>query len=152
AFHPQDDQIARASQEFGLPVALFLEAFWGRRIEYDAGRIDSRNYWHGVAGAMGVEIDGAQLARLVRLEVDFWSRYDERVLAWIRQLREAGVMTGLLSNLPKPLGDELRATGFHKRFDHVTFSHELRMVKPERQIYQHSTEGLGVRPEDALFL
>src|SRR5262249_31340595 len=73
--------------------------------------------------------------------------------AWIRALRSQGVRTAVLSNLPRPLGERLRATpGFLDPFDHVTFSYELNLVKPQREIYEDATRGLGVAPEDTLFL
>jgi len=59
----------------------------------------------------------------------------------------------LLSNLPRVLGEELRATpGFLEHFDHVTFSYELRIVKPAAAIYHHALEGLQVAPAEALFI
>jgi putative hydrolase of the HAD superfamily len=152
-FHPDEQQIARVSAACGLPIPQFLRAFWEQRLEYDAGKLDSRAYWQGVARSAGVAIDDSHLPALVQLEVELWNRFDSRVLDWVRQLREAGIGTGILSNLPKPLGEKLRATpGFLEQFDHVTFSYELGLVKPERAIYEHAASGLQVRPEQALFL
>lgn len=152
-FHPDDQQIAKVSSACGLPIPEFLRAFWEQRLEYDAGRLDSRAYWHGVARSAGIAIDDSHLPALVLLEVELWNRFDSRVLDWIRQLRGSGIATGILSNLPKPLGERLRETpGFLEQFDHITFSYELGLVKPERAIYEHATSGLQVRPEEALFL
>ena len=68
-------------------------------------------------------------------------------------LRERGFGTAILSNLPRPLGEALRArAGFLEHFDHITFSYELGLIKPERAIYEHADPGLGVEPREALFL
>ena len=37
-------------------------------------------------------------------------------------------------------------------FDHQTFSAEVGLVKPDPGIYRHSLAGLGVEPEEALFV
>jgi putative hydrolase of the HAD superfamily len=37
-------------------------------------------------------------------------------------------------------------------FNHHTFSHRLRMVKPEAAIYRHAIAGLGVPAENVLFI
>ena len=37
-------------------------------------------------------------------------------------------------------------------FHHRTFSHTLRMAKPEVAIYEHAAEGLGVEPGKILFV
>jgi putative hydrolase of the HAD superfamily len=90
---------------------------------------------------------------MIEFEIEFWSRYDDRVFAWINQLRAAAIRTGILSNLPRPLGERLRDTeGFLDHFDHVTFSYELAMVKPQRAIYEHAIRGADVAPEESLFL
>jgi putative hydrolase of the HAD superfamily len=39
-----------------------------------------------------------------------------------------------------------------EHFDHVTFSCELRLFKPQAAIYEHSFQGLKVAPEETLFI
>ena len=39
-----------------------------------------------------------------------------------------------------------------EHFDHVTFSCELRLFKPQAEIYEHSFRGLKVAPEETLFI
>jgi putative hydrolase of the HAD superfamily len=152
-FHPGEDRIARAAELCGLPVPEFLRAVWAHRLDYDAGLLEPAEYWRGVAREAGTHFADSLLPALVSSEVGFWSHFDQRVLDWSRDLRGAGVRTAILSNLPRPLGEELRATsGFLEHFDHVTFSYELRVVKPDARIYRHAFEGLGVEPGEALFL
>jgi len=153
-FHPNDEQVANAAKSIGVSHQTFLESFWGpHRLDYDAGRIEPAQYWRIVGAHAGIEFGPARVPELVRIEIDFWSRFDQRVLAWVRDLRAQGVRTAVLSNLPRPLGEQLRATpGFLDPFDHVTFSYELKLVKPQREIYEHATRGLDVAPHEALFL
>jgi putative hydrolase of the HAD superfamily len=125
---------------------------WKNRVVYDGGQ-DAREYWRGVAANAGSAFDDDLIARMIEREIEFWSKYDSRVLEWIDDLRASGVKTGILSNLPRPLGERLREVdGFLKHFDHITFSYELGMVKPQREIYVDAVRGLGVDPQHALFL
>src|SRR5262249_47626668 len=136
-----------------LTVPEFLHAFWSNRVEYDAGRLEAEDYWKGISKIAGRNFDAALIADMRQREIDFWSAYDGRVLAWAHELRGHGFRTGVLSNLPSPLGRQLRHTpGFLDPFDHVTFSYELRTVKPEPAIYEHMIAGLGIPPGQALFL
>jgi len=152
-FHPDDPRWRRAAETAGLPLADFMSAFWANRIRYDAGLCECAEYWHAVAHTAGTRIEDQRIPALIRMEIELWNQYDSRVLAWADQLRAAGYGTGILSNLPRPLGEELRATpGFLEHFDHVTFSYELRKVKPQPDIYLDAIGGLGVKPEQALFL
>src|SRR5437879_2796054 len=131
-FNPTDEQIAEAARACGLPVPEFLYAFWSNRLPYDAGEIGPHAYWSAVAKTAGRTFDDDVVAGMIQREIDFWSHYDDRVIAWAGQLRADGLRTGILSNMPQPLGRHLRATHtLLDHFDHVTFSYELRVTKPE---------------------
>ena len=152
-FHPDPPRWKRAAEIANLPVEEFMRAFWANRIEYDAGRWTPAEYWHSVARIAGTHFEDSELPALIRREIELWNSYDSRVLRWTRQLRAAGVGTAILSNLPRPLGEELRGTpGFLEHFDHVTFSYELGVVKPQPEIYRDTIAGLGIAPAEALFL
>jgi putative hydrolase of the HAD superfamily len=152
-FHPDEPRWRRAAETAGLPVERFIEAFWANRIEYDAGRWTPQQYWQSVARIAGTQFEESRIPRLIRCEIELWNHYDSRVLAWTNQLRAEGYLTAILSNLPQPLGVELRNTpGFLEHFDYVTFSYELGVVKPQAEIYLETIGGLGVEPPQALFL
>jgi len=149
---PTPQQLSEAAALCGLTVEKFLEAFWRKRREYDRGA-DAKAYWQDIAASSGRVFDNAMVAELIRREVDFWGRFDARVLSWAQDLRRAGLRTGILSNLPRTLGQKLRADAeFLNHFDQVTFSYELGAIKPEPEIYRHAIHGLGVEPAEALFL
>jgi putative hydrolase of the HAD superfamily len=149
---PSPQQLSDAAELCGFTVEDFVQAFWRKRREYDRGS-DARAYWLDIAEASGRVFDEGLIAEMMRREVDFWGRFDHRVLNWTQDLRAAGLRTSILSNLPRTLGERLRsAPGFLDHFDQVTFSYELGVIKPEAPIYRHAIEGLGVAPEEALFL
>ncbi|HLH41356.1 MAG TPA: HAD family phosphatase [Bryobacteraceae bacterium] len=152
-FHPGDERFAPIAALFRLTPRELIPLFWARRPEYDAGRLDARGYWSGVAQAAGRKFEEGSLAELVRLEIELWKNFDERVLLWAAHLRSRSFQTGILSNLPRALGEELRATpGFLDPFDHVTFSYQVGSVKPEPAIYQDAIAGLSLPPGEILFL
>lgn len=152
-FHPTEDGFRRVADLLGIQVSRLLEIFWANRLEYDAGRLDSRTYWTRVAAAAGKAVDDPLLARLGRLEIELWNNYDTRVFGWAAHLKSHGIRTAMLSNLPRSLGEALLATpGLLDPFDHLTLSYQLKMVKPEPGIYHDATRGLGVEPAQALFL
>ena len=152
-FHPPEEKFARIAEVFGIPVSRLFEIFWANRADYDAGALDQRAYWSRVAQQAGASFDEAKLPLLARLEVELWNAFDERVLGWASHLQAMGFGTAILSNLPETLGHELRVVpGFLDPFDHVTFSYELRVVKPDPAIYRDAIQGLRVEPGEALFL
>jgi putative hydrolase of the HAD superfamily len=149
---PTEEQISGAASLCGITVDQFLEAFWRKRREYDRG-IDAREYWKDFAAHVGRNFDDGLIDEMIRREIDFWTVFDIRVLNWTEDLRRAGFKTSILSNLPRTLGERLRAEkGFLDHFDQVTFSYELGVIKPEAEIYHYAIRGLGVEPAEALFL
>lgn len=151
-FPPAQAKIERAAADAGLPVNQFLGAMWKDRLPYDGG-ITPQEYWRGVAAHASTEFDDSLIEKMVQHEVGFWNTFDARVIAWIKTLRANGFTIGILSNLPHPIAASLRETaGFLDHFDHVTFSCDLRLFKPQAGIYEHSFQGLGVAPEETLFI
>jgi putative hydrolase of the HAD superfamily len=151
-FPPTEEKIARAAADAGLPVDDFLRAMWADRLPYDGGETP-REYWRKVAARASTEFDDSLIERMVGHEIGFWNTFDPRVFDWIKTLRANGFAIGILSNLPHPIATSLRGTpGFLEHFDHVTFSCDLRLYKPQAAIYEHSFRGLNVAPEETLFI
>ncbi len=149
---PTEGQWEEAAAYAGIETQRLKTLFWKTRLEYDRGG-DPVAYWSEIGRAAGVRFDHVRIAGLIEREIAFWSRFDARVLAWAGDLRAAGFRTGILSNLPRPLGESLRRLeGFLSHFDHVTFSYEIGAVKPQPEIYRHAIAGLGLAPAEILFI
>jgi putative hydrolase of the HAD superfamily len=150
--HPAPARFDPIAHLLAVDAVEFRRAFWKNRIAYDAG-LDAEEYWSSLVDGMGGTWDPARLPELLELEIGLWSNFDERMLEFAAHLQARGFGTAILSNLPKPLGEALRATpGFLTPFDHHTFSYELGMVKPAAAIYEHTVNALGVASLQALFL
>ena len=68
-------------------------------------------------------------------------------------LRERGIKTAVLSNMPRDLREFLASPeSWLPEFDHLTFSCDVRSSKPGAAIYEHCLEGLGVAAREAVFL
>jgi putative hydrolase of the HAD superfamily len=74
---------------------------------------------------------------------------DEAMLALFRELKTAGVPTGLLSN---SWGGGYPHELFPDMFDAVVISGEIGMRKPEPRIFLHAAELLGLPPAECVFI
>ena len=137
----------------GADESPYHEAYWAFRHAYDRGELSGLAYWHAVAERTGRSATESQVAELIALDTELWTQPNEEMIAWAARLQRAGVKTGILSNL----GDAME-TGILERFawlggfNHHTFSHRLRLAKPERAIYLHAANGLGCAPKKVLFI
>ena len=138
---------------FAMPVAEFEPIYWRNRMTYDASKIDAGYYWLQAALEACRTLSEQSIAELRRLDVESWSRPNPVMAAWARSLRNAGVRTAVLSNMPTDLRLAVTSpSSWLPEFDHMTFSCDIGVCKPERAIYEHCLQGLGVAASDALFL
>jgi putative hydrolase of the HAD superfamily len=139
--------IANLSEE-----ALHRE-YWAHRHAYDRGDLTAEAYWNQAATEAGIVITPAQLTQLIAADVDYWSTLNPPMLDWAKRLQQAGVRTGILSNMPDAMEAGLRARHrWIEAFDHHTWSHAINLAKPEPAIYLHAAEGLHTPPANILFL
>ncbi len=152
-FHPREEQVDELAARTGVPKGPFLETYWGLRLPYDRGDVTYEEYWDEFARRTGRQFTKQQVSEFVRLDIDFWVNVDPRMVQWARTLKESGRKIAVLSNMPRELGEHMKSHfGWLREFDHVTLSYEVRSVKPEPAIYHDAIQGVGIRPEDAVFL
>lgn len=150
---PAPDILDRLMQVFRIDRAQFDELYRKNRLRYDRGELTPDEYWRKFAADAGVKVDTSQLQTLRRYDLDMWSNINPAMLAWVSDLRARGIKTALLSNMPAEMVEHVRKSfPWIAGLDCRTFSAELRRVKPEPEIYQHSLDCLRVAPEEALFI
>jgi len=131
----------------------FHAAYWRLRDAYDRGALSGPDYWASVAGDLGRTLDAAQTEALLAADTALWTQPNPEMIAWAQALQRAGVKTGILSNIGDAMEAGIRARcPWLEAFAHHTFSHRLGLAKPDRAIYLHAAEGLGVPPERVLFI
>ena len=143
----------RMQQMSGLNAATLDREYWTPRDDYDRGTLTGEAYWDAVAENAGTNFTREQRTKLLALDVELWTSMNEPMLAWVRELHEAGVRTGILSNIGDAMAEGIRAKfDWIGRFHHAIWSHSLKMRKPEPEIYAAAAHGLGVAPQHILFI
>lgn len=145
--------LRRLQELTGLSGPALRESYFRHRDAYDGDAIDGGGYWRRVLASAAVAVDDGLLAQLIHQDTLSWSEVDARVLAWAARLRAAGLITGILSNMPR---DEL--DWFESQwpwlgcFTPRLFSCRVGCIKPGPQIYGHLLRLLPCPPERILFL
>jgi putative hydrolase of the HAD superfamily len=137
----------------GLDEERLHAAYWKFRHEYDRGALTGRTYWDAVAADTGVRFDDAQVAALMAADIDLWTALNPPMVEWAGRLQQAGVRTGILSNIGDAIGEGVVARlPWLAGFDHCVWSHALRMAKPDAAIYLKTAEALKTAPGRILFI
>jgi len=150
---PTAEETDRLASFFGLRADQ-LPALWERnRGPYDRGDLEPDAYWSMLAKDAGVTLHREQLKAIHDLDMAMWSKVNSSMVQWMAQLHSSGIKLGLLSNMhPEMVAHCRQQFPWIKNFDFVTFSGEVRLIKPDRAIYEHTLRGLGVKASEALFL
>jgi HAD superfamily hydrolase (TIGR01549 family) len=74
------------------------------------------------------------------------------VLKLLQTLKEKGMKLGLISNCAPEEVSSWSASKLADYFDAVVFSYEVKVAKPNPEIYHIACKKLGVTPEEAIFI
>jgi putative hydrolase of the HAD superfamily len=99
---------------------------------------------------------GASPERADALMSEMWDWYcgvpDEALLAWAADL-STRVRVGIISNSADGARrEEERRYGFSSIFEHIVYSHEVGLAKPDHRIYALACDRVGVAPHEAVFI
>jgi putative hydrolase of the HAD superfamily len=150
---PKPAEIEASARILDVPVDQF-NALWGRHRDlFDRGDLTADAYWSQFAKDAGKSLSAAQLRDLAKKDVAMWSSLNPAMIDWLGELSKAGMKTAVLSNMHADMAEYARQNfNWLSGVTCVTLSAEVRLIKPAREIYEHTLKGLNVAPEDALFL
>jgi putative hydrolase of the HAD superfamily len=137
----------------GLTRERLEHFYWADRHAFDEGKLNGLEFWRKVAGDAGLALGEPAIEELSLWDARMWTTQNDAMLAWQLKLKQAGILTAVLSNIGDTvLANMLREHQWLNRFDVHAWSYQLRMAKPEAAIYQHTLKQLGTRPEETLFI
>jgi putative hydrolase of the HAD superfamily len=150
---PSLQEIDRIVQIFGVDHPTFWQLYEKNRGAYDKDDIGGKEYWGRFASDTNTHLDDDTLEKLLRWDIEMWSNLEEPLLSWTRSLRAAGFQTALLSNLHLRFSADIRSSSeWLQLFDHLIFSSEVRLIKPDPAIFLKCLQALRVKPDQALFI
>ena len=151
-----DEHLAEMALALGLPQQDFLRAWTDTCGERLVGAIPTiADNLRLIMKAMGLPPDEERIAKAVKTREDFVrSRLIPRpdALLVLEELKAKGLKLGLMSDCSPEvpaLWDELAISRY---FDSAVFSPLVRKRKPDPRMYEAVCGGLGVRPEECVYV
>ncbi|KXK58601.1 haloacid dehalogenase [Micromonospora rosaria] len=144
---------AGVEREYGLSAGVLTEIAtqWGRLQPVLTGRISHADWVTSVADALTPSVGSPDRARAA---VDQWQRYrgevDPDVLAFVREVRAAGIRVGLGTNATDILDADLAALGLVDELDVVVNSSVVGVNKPAKEYFQAACAALDTPPSRVL--
>ena len=140
---------ASVKARLGLPAAAEFQLSEDTMKAFQKGEITELRFWELVSDAF----PGGNTGEPGLWREAFESTYREKsqVFAWIERLRAASIRTGALSNTEAPSVEMLFAKGY-TCFDHLLFSCECGLVKPEPEIFRYALDKVALKPGEVFFI
>lgn len=144
---------ARMRDIFALQDDEFAAAYWAPRHDYDRGFHTGADYWRTAGRHAGLDLSERQVADLIDADNALWTQVNQPMVDWALRLQHAGTPTGVLSNLGDAMTEGVVARqSWLAGFDHLVWSHSLKLAKPDLEIYRRAAEGFGYPPAHILFI
>lgn len=140
----------------GIPPGLLLETAmqWQVRRAAVSGELTHAQWMDIVAQRLAPALPGGQQA--ADAAVDQWQAdrgsVDPDVLAFVREVRAAGLPVGLTANGTDLLDADLAVLGLTDEVDVVVNSSAIKIHKPAPEFFSRACEAVGVSPPWVLFV
>ncbi|MFJ7043397.1 HAD family hydrolase [Streptomyces sp. NPDC101112] len=152
ARHQRPGALEKMAARCATSLDTFTTAYWAHRPPYDAGRHTASAYWTDVLRALSRPADAGTIEELRLTDIDSWSRVDDRMVTYVRDLRDRA-RVALLSNIPADHADAfLAAQPWLNDLDHLAFSGKIGAAKPDPAAFRHCVVALRAAPVDFLFV
>jgi epoxide hydrolase-like predicted phosphatase len=130
---------------------LIDEKFDEILMDYDLGKLSEEDVTEHFSKCAGI----ASSKEEIQEQIDSYLKIDEDLVNLIKQLRNKGYKTALLSNGNHAFFERKvyqTYPYFKNLFDEIVISSEIGITKPDKGIYLHTLEKINSKPEDSLFI
>ena len=150
---PQDPKtIDRLAKRAGVERGIFESMLWALRSEYDRGTITAREYFKKVLSGLNVNLDDKSIDEIVRIDSDSWKNINQETVALMEEVKKAGYILGILSNMPHDFLAWARESLPVFSLPQISlFSCEVNLIKPEEAIYRKLLSMAGVESGELVF-
>lgn len=150
---PGAEEFRRMAETLGMSLDSFVEHWEQSRPPYDRGDLTPEEYWQKFARDNGKVVVAAQIEKLRQWEIEMWTCVNPSMVAWMQNLSAIGMKTALLSNMHADLAGHMEKNfEWMGSFTLRIFSAHVKLVKPDRAIYEHILQALGAKAEETLFV
>ncbi|MDR2484651.1 MAG: HAD family phosphatase [Treponema sp.] len=152
SFPPEDSVMEELAAIAGLEVNTMDGLVWKYRGEYDRGTVSAQEYYRTMLGSVGIFPDDAALERMIRIDLQSWTRINPETVALMEKVKRSGYILGILSNMPHDFLALARSSFPVFSLPQVSvFSCETGSIKPEKAIYRTLLDRVSCKAEEVVF-
>jgi putative hydrolase of the HAD superfamily len=136
----------------GVTAEVFEPLLWSLRGEYDRGALSAREYYGKILSRLNVNLEEKAIDAMIEMEWVSWKDLNPGTVELMGDIKAAGFILGILSNLPHYFLDSAREQiSVFSVPDVSLFSCEVNLIKPEAAIYHKLISLLKCSPKEIVF-
>lgn len=152
SFDQDPKVIYELAKRAGVEKEKFEPALWALRGDYDRGLIDARGYYRNVLASLSVSMDDTSMDEMIEMDYQSWKNINPETIALMEEVKKAGYILGILSNIPHSFLAWARKTLPVFSLPQIgLFSCEVNCIKPEKEIYQKLLSMAAVQAGELVF-
>ena len=151
--YPQDPGTMDILAELaGVERVKLVSSLWALRGDYDKGVISSYVYFKKVLAYNDVIVDDGVIHKMAEIDMESWKNINPDTVALMEDLKKAGYLLGILSNMPGEFLVSARKTmPVFSLPDFSLFSCDVKLIKPDEAIYRKLLSMAGVKNGELVF-
>ena len=142
-----------AASHANLSESEILAGYRNHRVGFDRGDYSGEEMYRMIYRDLGKPCDDATLVELTRRDMESWGVPNPETYAWAKELKSAGYLVGILTNMPLTFIPWFNraAADFRALADAEVISAQVRLAKPYPEIYQLMIQRLNVNGHECIF-
>jgi putative hydrolase of the HAD superfamily len=149
---PTEEDRARLVAIAAVDADAFWASYWAHRDALDRGTVSVVEYWALIAKDTGADWSASTVQRLWAADFTSWITVEPGTIDLIAELHAGGTRIALLSNAGFDFAGPFRFSPMAQFFERMFVSAEMSDLKPDPSIYLEVAEGLGITPEQMVFI
>ncbi|MFD1213384.1 HAD family hydrolase [Arthrobacter sp. GCM10027362] len=146
---PEPEDWEALEEAAGIPLRHPGSSYWLHRLDYDQGKLDSRQYWSRV---LGRDVGVGLASEMDSLDAIQWSHLNLDTLDVLELLHSRGSRLAVLSNMPAAMAEDFAGAAWTKYFARLFFSSGIGLTKPEPGVFRHVLDALATAPAAVTFV
>lgn len=146
---------AEMAADAGIPKEKFFTLWRGLDYERTIGKLTLEELLERILrenDRYSEELLNLLVEKRVAAKEECFKHLHPEILPMFSQLKERGLLVGLVSNCYAEEGVVIRGSELFQFFDAVCLSYEQGIAKPDKEIFLRCMKELGVKPEECLYV
>ena len=146
---------AAIAKDAGIPEEKFFPLWRGLNEERTIGKMSLEELLEQILReneCYSEELLNKLVAKRVATKEEAFRHLHVEILPMLSQLKERGILVGLISNCYVREAKAIRESELFAFFDGAYLSCELGLAKPDVAIFERCMDELGVKPEECLYI